>query len=269
MSDNCRWAGRGNPRTFKGRHEDTCAEEKCDGCLMCLEPHCTVCGVKHAHSACPGCVGDTRETLHEIGKLTGEMPQEALERGVNSQALMLITPTANPEAWRNRASSANMGRVPDGYLEDCRDEQHPLWVLGSWEQMWRDHLEHYTDLRLTLPRAIDYLNQQMSYMGSQLEPPFDEFARELRACRTHLESVAHDQNQGDRANIGCFDCGHSLERKLRDVKPGGPKDDRGGFEDFWTCRGCRRRYTYAEYNFALRASLEENRGNEAAEKEPA
>ena len=81
------------------------------------------------------------------------------------------------------------------------------------------------------------------------EAPFEDFARDVRRCRSHLENVLHDENQGDRANVGCFDCGGDLERRLT----------AGGFEDHWTCRRCRRRYTYAEYNFALRAALEQDR----------
>jgi hypothetical protein len=85
------------------------------------------------------------------------------------------------------------------------------------------------------------------------EQDINEFARDIRTCRAHLESVLHDQPKGDPANIGCFECGSGLERRLTDT----------GFEDHWTCKGCRRRYTYAEYNFALRAALEES------SKEPA
>jgi hypothetical protein len=46
----------------------------------------------------------------------------------------------------------------------------------------------------------------------------------------------------------------TLERKA--AQAGCGQCDQGGFEDHWTCGGCKRRYTYAEYNFALRANLE-------------
>ena len=159
---------------------------------------------------------------------------------------MLLGPTSDPEAWRNRAMSAMRGRIDAAYLEDCRDEQHPTWVLGTWDQLWREELDHPTEQAATLPRLVDYLDQQMTYMAGRMEPPFEDFARDLRGCRGHLQNILGDQNQGDRAGVGCFECGDDLERRLTEA----------GFEDVWTCRGCRRKYTVAEYNFALRASLE-------------
>jgi hypothetical protein len=178
--------------------------------------------------------------------MCGALPTEVEHRGVNGEAMMLLGPSANPEAWRNRAMSAMRGRVDAGYLDDCRDEAHPLWVLGTWEQLWRDHLDQPSDLRQTIGRAGDYLERQMHRMAEDDEVPFDDFAGDVRRCRSHLEAILHDQAQGDVANVGCFECGGDLERRLTDA----------GFEDHWTCRRCRRRYTYAEYNFALRASLE-------------
>lgn len=242
---NCRWVATDKRRVIPGRHEADCRRDDCDGCLACTEQHCAICRRVHAN-ICAECVADTRDNLHSIAIRCGALPTEVAHRGINGEAMMLLGPSADPEAWRNRAMSAMVGRVDDAYLSDCRDEQHPLWVLGTWEQLWRNHLDHPTALEATLPRLVDYIDQQMTYMAGQEEPPFEDFAQNLRDCSTHLDSVLHDQSQGDRANVGCFECGGNLERKL-------VKD---GFEDHWTCKRCRRRYTYAEYNFALRASLE-------------
>ena len=257
----CRWNGSDEPRIVPGRHADTTCRERgagetpqspqigaqgCEGCLPCPEPHCACCRRAHAVGACAECVAATRNDLRTIAQLCDALPAEAEHRGVHGEAMMLLGPTADPEAWSNRAMSAIMGRVDAGYLEDCRDEKHPLWVRGTGEQVWRDHLDQPTDLRATLPRLWDYLDRQVHVMAVEVEVPFEDFARDVRGCRGHLEAVMHDQAQGDRANVGCFDCGGDLERRLT----------KAGFEDHWTCRRCRRRYTYAEYNFALRASLE-------------
>lgn len=250
----CKYAGRGEPRILPGRHGAECPEndpnfaaEGCAGCLPCPERHCPVCSRVHADGACPECLAATRDDLAAIRLMCGALPAEVAHRGVNGEAMMLLGPSADPEAWRNRAMSAMRGRLDDAYLADCRDEQHPLWVLGTWEQLYRDELDHPSDLRQTIERAGDYLDRHLHRLAEHEDVPFEDFARDVRGCRGHLEDVLSDRNQGDRANVGCFDCGGALERRLTDA----------GFEDHWTCRRCRRRYTYAEYNFALRAALEE------------
>ena len=254
MTTSCRWTATDQPRTIAGRHETDCADDQCTGCQPCEERHCGICQRAHAPVTCAECVAVVREDLHTIAELCGALPEEVAHRGINGEAMMLLGPSADPEAWRNRAMSAMRGRVDAAYLEDCRDEQHPTYVLGSWDQLWRDHLDHPTDLKATLSRLVDYLDGQLTYMSGQDEPPFEDFARDLRGCRGHLQRILGDQNQGDRANVGCFDCGGDLERRLTTA----------GFEDVWTCRKCRRKYTQAEYNFALRANLEAATAKEAS-----
>ena len=285
----CKFNGRENPRVLPGRHEPDCATDECPGCQPCEERHCSVCWRVHADGACAECIAATRDDLRSIAELCGALPEETLHRGVESEAAMLWGPTADPEAWRNRAMSAMRGRLDDAYLEDCRDEQHPLWVLGTWEQAWRDHLDQPTELAATLPRLVDYLDRHMHEMAEVEDVPFEDFARDLRGCRGHVQAVLHDESRGDVANVGCFDCGGRLERRFkRDrvcrhktparawwavigtypeiVTPVEEKAarmpceacDPGGFEDNWTCGTCRREYTPKEYNFALRAALEES-----------
>lgn len=199
------------------------------------------------------------------------LPEEVEHRGVEGEAMMLLAPATDPERRGYMEASVLSGRLDkfdsDGVLirpgmdsletshaKGCKDprctgcagELHPLFVLGTWEMVWRDHLEAPTELRATLDRLVDYLDRNLHIMAAEPLVPFEDFAGDVRRCRGHLEAVLHDQNQGDRANVGCFECGGELERKLTTA----------GFEDVWTCQKCRQRYTYAEYNFALRASLE-------------
>jgi len=241
----CKWNGRGEPRVLPGRHLDECAEG-CSGCLPCPERHCGTCSRAHAAVTCAECVATVRDDLAQIRLMCGALPAEVEHRGVNGEAMMLLGPAANAEAWSNRALSATLGRVDDAYLEDCRDEAHPLWVLGTWSEVWRDHLNQPTDMTITIDRAGDYIDRHLHEMAEVDEPDFAQFVGEVRGCRGHLQTILSDQNQGDAANIGCFECGAKIERRLTER----------GFEDVWTCRGCRRKYTYAEYNFALRAELE-------------
>jgi hypothetical protein len=274
----CKFNGRDEPRILPGRHDDDCHGAgpgwhpplmwvDCTGCQPCLESHCGVCHRTHAPATCPECTATQRDELDEIRRICGLLPAEARRRGVNGEAMMLTGPAANAEAFGNHAMSALRGRLckchargqvcpayfdktcPDAaaYLEDARDEAHPLWVLGTWENAWRDALDQPSDLKQTVARAADYIDRHLHEMAQRDEPDFAQFATELRGCRTHLQTVIHDENQGDPANVGCFECGAKIERKLT---------ERDGFEDHWTCTRCHRRYTYAEYNFALRAQLE-------------
>lgn len=260
---NCRFVSSSEPRVVAGRHAVPCT---CDdrelGCLPCPELHCVCCGREHAKAACTGCLEAARSDLQAIGELCASLPEEAAVKGAQSEAAMLWGPAADPEAWRNYAMSAVRGRLcrcgsrgkscpslfgrpcPDAaYLEDCRDEQHPLTVLGGWEQIWRDHLDHHTETTITLTGALAYLDMQIGYMADQIEPAFDEFARELRGCRAHLEDVLRD---GDRAERGapCLQC----ERPLILVR--GERNQ----PDHWECPTCRRVLSEGDYWRAVYAA---------------
>jgi hypothetical protein len=290
----CRFVSSTEPRVVAGRHAVPCV---CDnrelGCLPCPEPHCIVCGRNHAKAACTGCLDAARSDLEAIWDLCSSLPAEAAEKGVQSEALMLLGPSADPEAWRNRATSAMVGRIDASYLEDCRDELHPLWVLGSWEQIWRDHLDHFSEAPITVVSAHSYLNMQIGYMSEQAEPAFDEFAREIGGCRAHLENVIREGLR-DEAGVPCSDCNRTLTRRsapatgcfhsrkamlmarvddhtapdavlmLRRILLAYPemaeehaRCNQGGLVEHYECRGCRRVYTEAEYWLAVRARVEE------------
>lgn len=216
--------------------------------MACTEDHCVVCHRAHALGACPECMAAARDDLLSIGRMCDALPEEVECRGIAGEAMMLLGPAADPEARGHLEASVLSGRVPAHYLDTADSDQHPLYVLGTWEMIWRDHLEQPTELQATMPRLVAYLNRQLHVMAAEPLVPFEEFAAALRGCRAHMQSVLHDQNQGDVANVGCFECGGKLERRLRS----------DGLDDAWTCQRCRRRYTYAEYNFALRAKLEES-----------
>lgn len=243
----CKYAGRERPRYLPDRHHDTCDGDTCTGCLPCPHPHCRVCSVVHATGSCAECVAEIRNNLHHIASSCNSLPTEVAHRGINGEAMMLLGPAADPEARGHLEASILAGRVPADYLEVADGELHPLFVTGSWDAIWREALEHDEPAeRLTVASAVDYLDRQLSYMAGFPHVSFEDFAQNVRDCRTHLASVLHDEERGVRANVPCFDCGGQLERRL----------GKAGFDDHWTCGRCRRRYTIAEYNFALRASLE-------------
>lgn len=264
---NCRFVASDQPRVIKGRHAVPCVCDGEFGCLECPEPHCLVCGKEHARAACAGCLGAARSDLRAIRDLCLGLEPEAIEKGAHSEAAMLNGPAADPEAWQNVAMSAVRGRLcrcirrlqlcpslfgktcPDeAFLDDNRDELHPLFILGGWEQVWRDFLDHPTDTPVTVELAAGYLDLQIGYMADQLDPAFDEFAKDLRACRGHLEDVLRDGEREERTQVPCTDC------RTRLVKVYALKAS----DDHWRCPSCHRTYNAEEFARARHFHLDDN-----------
>ena len=239
-------------RYLRNRHNDGCDGTDCAGCQQCGERHCGECRqgrhLGFGENTCPSCIGHARSDLREILDLYALLPEEAETKGINSEAAMLSGAAADTEAfaWR-RAYIAARDDVPVSSLEPD-DEHHPGNVLGRYVVALGEDYGDPMHIRITVSRAVDYLDQRLGRIAHDAGQDFGQFKSEIGKCKRHLELILRASPMGDRANVGCFDCGKSLERRLTDT----------GFEDVWTCRGCRRRYTYAEYNFALRARLEES-----------
>lgn len=243
------------PRAIKGQHNDECEwPETCKGCLPCGANHCRVCSKEHHDGTCAECLGGVRDDLHAIGTLSGKLAGEAVVKGVNSEAFALLSPAADPEAWGHITTSLHVGRLPVGYLRCDRcnrpypcdkhadGDMHPLFVLGTWDFVWRDALEHETDETLTIASGIRYLDQQMTYMAGFEDAPFEDFARDLRKCRAHLEAVLHDGEQRDEG-VPCMACKRPLKRVWGKV----------GQPDSWACDKCRTTSSEAQYQFAVKA----------------
>ena len=239
----CKPNGEHQPRIIIGRHRDDCPRDDCTGCQPCTQPHCRVCGIAHHAGACPECVGEARENLREIGRMCGDLPVEVEHRGVNGEAMVLLGPNADPEARGHLEASVACGRVPAEYLEHADHELHPLFILGTWDMLWRDALEH-DDPRdqLTVATAIAYLNQQLTYMAGYPWAPFEDFARALRQCRTHLERVLRDGEQIEKG-APCLTCRTPVTRTTM-------ADGETGYR----CERCRRDMTQNEYRLAVKAA---------------
>jgi hypothetical protein len=236
----CIWRGRDEPRGLLDHHELDCADEECRGCQPCIEAHCRVCQRAHVEQTCAECQGATRDDLRTIAAMCDALSDEVLHRGTESEAMVLLGPAADPEAWGHMTASVRVGRLPESYLAAADDEHHPLFVLGSWEMVWRDHLEQPTALRATLPRLVDYLDRQMHVMAAEPLVPFEDFARDLRQCRSHLEVVLHDGEQRD-TGAPCMTCGVPLVREWGLLVAA----------DGWRCPRCREFSTDDQYRFAV------------------
>lgn len=232
--------GSDQPRAVVGRHKPDCADETCRGCQECVEAHCRVCGRVHADGTCAECLASVRADLHEIGRLCDALPEEVEHRGVEGEAMMLLGPVSDPEAWGHVSASVAAGRLAPEWVEEGGGELHPRTVLLSWQMVWRDALDHDEAPNAELNIATAYLDQTMGYMAEFPHVPFEDFARDLRRCVGHLEAVLHDGEQRDRG-APCPTCRVPLERVWGIEEA----------QDGWRCPKCRERSTEDQYRFAV------------------
>lgn len=258
----CRWAGADNPRLLPSHSRD-CERPGCGGCEPCPERHCRRCGRAHVtvdgrgtDETCGPCLADTRDSLAHCW-VTPELLAEALTAGPTSEAAMLIGPAADPETWQRRhrlhvnAAVGTDERHPAhrallAWMEDCRDERHPLWVLGTWEQMVRDHLDQPApEGRVTGAAARAYLNGHLSRLAHDPEFPFEDLARDLSACREHLETAARNSSRPE-TGAPCLSCGRASL-----VKDYGEKAD-----DLirWVCPRCQQWWDDGTYRSRIAAT---------------
>jgi len=266
----CRHVATDQPRIVPGRHATTCPDKQprphgapdttsCQGCEPCPHRHCLSCGHRHAEVTCPHCTGLARTELWRITALD-QLINTEVRRGnptTDSETVMLDGPAAHPEAWYHVADSVRAGRIR-GDVEANRHEDHPLWVLGWWEIAWRDHLDHDSTDRITVFAAAQYLDDQLTDMASQLEPPFEQFAADLRRCRGHLEDVLHDRDPKPK---DCPKCGGPLVLDYDETgKDAGYTEgnEERDYDDRWKCgnRRCRQWWTDHDYRTKVEAAYE-------------
>lgn len=168
-------------------HRSGCDERDCRGCRPCGATHCAMRGRCATHLGtgeltCPGCINHTRKDLLSIEQRMVELPEQAEERGVNSEAVNLHGPA-------NLASPL----LPTPY-----DAEHPLLVLGRWDMMLREDYDQPTRLTLTVGRARGFLDGILVRFANDPEQDFELFSREVAGCLTHLETVLDDSRQPER-----------------------------------------------------------------------
>lgn len=245
MNQHCFWVDSQHPRMVRNRHGRDCNASGCRGCVPCEERACQLCGIEHTtvegrgtDLTCAGCIGLVRDDLTQIVTMSARLLPEATHRGVRSEAADLAAACTDTtdgfEAWRNRQMSAVMGRIP-GLPDD--DGLHPLWVLGSWETLVREHYEQPSSDRIGITTARAYLDGHLTRLAHDPEFAFDELAKDVRRCRGHLEDVLHDGERDERG-APCPMCG-----RARVVKSYGKSAD----DDKWTCPKCREWWTEDDY----------------------
>jgi hypothetical protein len=247
-ADRCHWDGLGNPRVLPARHDESCNDLGCAGCQVCPMDHCRVCGIKHSSGACGECLAEVRANIAEIGRLYAALPAEVETRGINGEAMNLLGPVSDPEAWGHVAASVASGRLPTDWQVEL-GRNHPLTCLVTWEDVYRDALEHETDRPVSVMAAATYLDDNLTAAGAFAWVPFEDFAGDLRACVAHLEAVLHDGEQVDKTRVTCvnLDC----RRHPQLVR----KYGHGNIADKWACPSCHKVYEAGEYRDAMARQL--------------
>lgn len=255
MTNECRITDEGY--LLNGEHYDECEGGKCLGCFPCVprsdsgDPlaHCTARHRCTNHIAdheltCPQCLAKTRGAMSEVLTMTGLLPEEAEEKGVDSEAANLAGP-ADPIGWSERKVHASA----NGYLHTLEDDDphHPLAVLGRWDMMLREDYDQPTRERLTVASAVDYLDRTLYRFANDDEQDFPLFVRDVAACKAHMEAVLHDQVGGQRG-APCHLCSEpapALQLRHND-------QDFSGATDWWQCPQQREhRWTVGEYRLRV------------------
>lgn len=246
----------------------------------CAYRHCAVCGF-HLDAGelttCWACIGKARRDLIAIMDLVALLPEHAQQAATNGH-LVAAEPIPGGDAL------VMLGRGSEGLSEDGStnpgDPDPPAWVLGWWEEIWREALVLSSKLPVwrrlpdqVIAEAHKFLGEHLDW-AAQWHPGFHRFARDLGATRRQLEAILR-AGDAPMEGVSCFECGVTLQRIYR--APRGcscpPKvdvgvaahvvweqihasHDQGGLHDpspdaGWACPACRREYSPGEYLLAV------------------
>lgn len=201
----CQWA---DSTWLTPEHLRDCDNGTCRGCKPCPEVHCAMRGSCPNHVdeeagivTCPSCIARVRKDLTAIETLYAiDMPEEAIFAGVDSEAFALAGAAAAPDQyaarrdWNGEVTEAQDWRR--GWCEfprdvDGDDHHHPYLVLGRWDIALREKYGPNTDLFVTVTSSANFLRSLLAGRFPHTRE-FEDLARDLNTCRTHLEAVAHD-----------------------------------------------------------------------------
>ena len=190
------------------------------------------------------------QSLTAIVILYRDLEDEALHRFADKDipggdALVMLGPVANMEAYNYRQLSELMGRTnaKAGYDDPDTDDAPPLLVLASWHDVVRQErgLPDATK-RATITREADGIRASIDWMlaqderGTQNFMPADELAKDLKRVIYRLERILKAGEREDRIRAECKACSHAPRLC---VKPGVAADKS---DDSWYCPSCERPY---------------------------
>lgn len=181
--------------------------------------------------------------LREIQALYADLRAEAVSHADDpdlpgGDAMVMLGPSADPEAWSYRQLSAALGRTaPHGIYENDADPQPPLLVLATWEDCIRQELQTPTDKRATIEGAAKFLASSIDWCldtdadGDINFLAIDDMAADIAKVRRRLEAVLHAGEQVDRG-APCLSHGRRYVKVWDDEK-----DEPTEYGYRWRCHG--------------------------------
>lgn len=169
----------------------------------CNRDHCAMRGRCSGHVdhragvyTCGGCVGRVRKDLAKIAHRCQALHFDAINDGIDSEAMNLIAPSSTPEqvaaktALEERRGYCNFPRtIPES------DEHHPYFVLGRLDMALRETYGPRSDLLVSVATANDYLVTLLARPEFVNGDEFEATAREIKNLRVYLEGVDHDSQE--------------------------------------------------------------------------
>ncbi len=218
----CRWDREAKAHLLR-EHRSDCNIVECRGCLPCMHDdagnpvrHCRTRTRCTSHlgwddHTCPECLGKIRGNMTAILDAMALMPEEALERGINSEPANLAGPHADyvTSQWR----LVNADRA--GQTVEELDMRDPYTCLTMYERTIREDLNHddVTLVSATIGGAASYLAWVLTDLARD-----DEQTETLTALlgattvlRAHVEAALRDSRAPERG-IPCPECSATLEQ---------------------------------------------------------
>jgi len=236
-------------------HRDDCRDRRCAGCVPCSHDdngnpvrHCQVRRTCTSHlgpgeECCPKCLGLIKSDLAEILNGAARASDVAVDDGIDSAAMVLAGPSANPilNGWYS------VNAAKQGYEVDDPDKNDPYRVLAGREQMIREELGHDETILCsdTLSATVQYLRWVLPDLATEERLwMLLDLADRARQLRAHIDGIEHNSRTPDRG-VECPACPSSKEkpapRLIRKwahhcTKPDCTREhDTTGARDTWQC----------------------------------
>lgn len=236
MTNECRFAGRDEPRIIPGRHVEPDPDEPehdptCKGCQPCSAKHCAVCQVEHVEheQTCTTCIWNAKERLRSLYGLNKHLAEHAVSAGQNGR-LLAAAPIPGGDATvlrgpgsdgssvvfaedQNRLAYLGGDTVPADHKDDERHgEAMPTrQLLEQWEDVWRAELGSRQRHR-TLLSTTRFLLEHLSW-AAQRTSSFPDFVRDIARHVALLEVVLNDGVRPEAGAAPCFRCAGDLKRQ--------------------------------------------------------
>lgn len=206
---------------------------------------CSVCTFsldETERAVCERCLSRAQSRLKQVVELYALLPAE-LDHPSAHAALVLLGPGSAGTAfrdmtrqeWRDQAGATDHKLHLPGREHGVDNKpEHGVavvFVLGSWENDWRDSRgEEPANESATVAGIAGYLERRMRWAANgergdvgfrEPHPAFAEFAIELAELVQQMEEAGHRDDRPDRAPVACFDCSRtgSLHRAYRAPDP--------------------------------------------------